>query len=623
MGKIINDNNIGIYVRKSVTLEKGDTLELQIEECKIAAERDLNVSRESINYYVYKDEKSGKNTEREGFQGLLKEARKRRIKTVYVYKVDRFCRDAADLLTTIKELDKLNVVLISVKDGIRTDSVAAKILIPILGIIAEIERKNTVERVIDANKRLSQKGFWLGGIPPFGFNSEYVDNNGVADADAKKLAVLCPNEKEQEVVKLLFNMCASGEMKSYAEITRMLEDMGILTKTGKSIFSTKTVEGIYRNPVYAQADQSIIEYYKEMGYEESQFLGLEKMNGEYSIRKINTCTCSETKKKNILNDKPEDKVEGWESIENEELTVDDLPTSLKLSKSEQRFVVGPQKGFIDAKTWLTVQRRLDRRKGEKSKICVSHDNVLLKGKMFRCKKCGNTIGYYNHHSKKDYSVLQPQYRCNGKKGHKSDCTVSNINAEELDEKIIDIVFGLKEEYITNHEYLSAIFEEVEKNSRKRDIGIMKNNIQKKIKEKERIVNTLISLDGAVNKEVIDNINIRYERLNTEIEEIENRIKEMEKEERELKRNIDDFSVLADEIIGMDRKTFNNLSMGQKRAIIMEIIEYVEWDGEKVDIHFRQKDGLNPSGVSKKDTPVNFLQQNSDGLTSMVSRRPHS
>jgi DNA invertase Pin-like site-specific DNA recombinase len=66
--------------------------------------------------------------------------------TVVVWKLDRLGRNLWHILQTVKELTERGVTLVSVTDGIDSSTAAGRMMIGVLGFLAEYERELTKER---------------------------------------------------------------------------------------------------------------------------------------------------------------------------------------------------------------------------------------------------------------------------------------------------------------------------------------------------------------------------------------------------------------------------------------------------------------------------------------------
>lgn len=93
---------------------------------------------------VFSDVMSGARDDRPGLSDLL--AYVREGDTVVVWKLDRLGRNLWHILRTVKELTERGVTLVSVTDGIDSSTPAGRMMIGVLGSLAEYERELIKER---------------------------------------------------------------------------------------------------------------------------------------------------------------------------------------------------------------------------------------------------------------------------------------------------------------------------------------------------------------------------------------------------------------------------------------------------------------------------------------------
>ena len=93
---------------------------------------------------VFSDVMSGARDDRPGLVALLEYVREG--DTVVVWKLDRLGRNMFHILQTVKELTERGVTLVSTADGIDSSTPAGRMMIGVLGSLAEYERELTKER---------------------------------------------------------------------------------------------------------------------------------------------------------------------------------------------------------------------------------------------------------------------------------------------------------------------------------------------------------------------------------------------------------------------------------------------------------------------------------------------
>lgn len=102
---------------------------------------------------VFSDMMSGARDDRPGLTDLL--AYMRDGDTVVVWKLDRLGRNMLHILQTVRDLTERGVTLVSVTDGIDSSTAAGRMMIGVLGSLAEYERELVGER--SALKRASSR----------------------------------------------------------------------------------------------------------------------------------------------------------------------------------------------------------------------------------------------------------------------------------------------------------------------------------------------------------------------------------------------------------------------------------------------------------------------------------
>jgi DNA invertase Pin-like site-specific DNA recombinase len=93
---------------------------------------------------TFSDTMSGARDDRPGLAALMEYIREG--DTVVVWKLDRLGRNTLHILETVKALTNPGVTLISTTDGIDSSTAAGRMMIDVLGSLAEYERELTKER---------------------------------------------------------------------------------------------------------------------------------------------------------------------------------------------------------------------------------------------------------------------------------------------------------------------------------------------------------------------------------------------------------------------------------------------------------------------------------------------
>ncbi len=93
---------------------------------------------------TFSDAMSGARDDRPGLAALMEYVRA--DDTVVVWKLDRLGRNTLHILETVKELTSRGITLVSVTDGIDSSTPAGRMMIGVLGSLAEYERELVKER---------------------------------------------------------------------------------------------------------------------------------------------------------------------------------------------------------------------------------------------------------------------------------------------------------------------------------------------------------------------------------------------------------------------------------------------------------------------------------------------
>lgn len=228
-----------IYTRVSTAMQvDGYSLDAQKEKLRRYAEfQDMVVVGE------YSDEgKSGKSVEgRPEFLKMIQdiESLKDQVSFVLVFKLSRFGRNAADVLTYLQKMQDCGVNLICVEDGIDSSKDSGKLMISVLSAVAEIERENILVQTMEGRKQKAREGRWNGGFAPYGYKLE----NGE----------LIIAEDEAEVIRIIYDKYVHTTM-GVSKIAIWLNSHGYKKKKRQNntldSFSAAFVRGVLENPIY-------------------------------------------------------------------------------------------------------------------------------------------------------------------------------------------------------------------------------------------------------------------------------------------------------------------------------------------------------------------------------------
>ena len=106
---------------------------------------------------------SGKNTNRPELTKMLDYVREG--DTVYVHDFSRLARSTKDLLELVETLNSKGVALVSNKENLDSRTPTGKLMLTVIGAIAEFERTNLLERQREGIAIAKEKGVYKGRKP--------------------------------------------------------------------------------------------------------------------------------------------------------------------------------------------------------------------------------------------------------------------------------------------------------------------------------------------------------------------------------------------------------------------------------------------------------------------------
>lgn len=103
---------------------------------------------------------SGKNADRQELQNMLEFAREG--DTVYIHDFSRLARSTKDLLQIVELLNGKGVHLVSDKENVDTSTPTGKLMLTMIGAIAEFERQNMLDRQAEGIAIAKREGKYKG-----------------------------------------------------------------------------------------------------------------------------------------------------------------------------------------------------------------------------------------------------------------------------------------------------------------------------------------------------------------------------------------------------------------------------------------------------------------------------
>ena len=193
--------------------------------------------------------KSGRTSAgRSAFQDLMSSAldRSNGVGAVFVWKFDRFARNAKEALIAFDDLEASDVKLISSTQPI-PDGPGSRLIRTIFLAVAENESDNNAAQVVTVMRANAESGFWNGSRPPLGYETFVFEKRG--KKEKKKLQ---RHEQEAQLLELIFRTYLHGDKGSgpmgLKALAVWLNDRGLRHRGQK--FSPALLHSILRRETY-------------------------------------------------------------------------------------------------------------------------------------------------------------------------------------------------------------------------------------------------------------------------------------------------------------------------------------------------------------------------------------
>lgn len=148
---------VAIYARVSTT-SHGQDVSMQTRELEeYCCRRGWTVTGTYVDVGI-----SGTKERRPELDRLQSDAHKRTFDVVVCWKFDRFARSVSHLLRALETFNALGIAFVSLSEQLDTTTPTGKMVLTVLGAMAELERSLIVERVKAGLRNARAKGKRLG-----------------------------------------------------------------------------------------------------------------------------------------------------------------------------------------------------------------------------------------------------------------------------------------------------------------------------------------------------------------------------------------------------------------------------------------------------------------------------
>jgi site-specific DNA recombinase len=217
-----------LYIRVSTGRQAEHGVSLANQEARL---RQYAIFRGITNVELIADEgASGKNTDRPGFQRMIRAVRCKEVDAVMVYSLSRFARNTVATLGAISVMEKAGVAFHSLTEQLDTSSSIGRFFLTTLAALAQLEREQISERTRSVMQHMKANGRPMGQIP---FGKKVVSG------------LLVDDVPEQETIMLVGELQSQGV--SLTAMARELTSRKIRNKAGKVSWTKQQVWRICRS----------------------------------------------------------------------------------------------------------------------------------------------------------------------------------------------------------------------------------------------------------------------------------------------------------------------------------------------------------------------------------------
>lgn len=527
---------------------------------QLEADGDLSIQRQIVREYIEShedwvlDEKEyfeGSNSgyknsvaDRDILQEALQDAQNRKYDILVVYKDDRIGRRMWDIGQYVMQLKVNGVDIYTVKDGCISPKSSADMMGQMMLALrygnAEKSSADTGQRVKDTAQKLVQKGKFMGGAAPFGYE---LVLSGEISKHGRALHHLVIIPEQAEIVKYIYELSLNKEYGSQKIAHILNEHDRYKSMAPKDVWKSGTITSILTNPIYA-------------GH--TAYKRRERINGKYH------------------------RLDSEEWITSSEPNEDIM--------------------IIDSDTWNRTQDRRKQR-GDKYIKKLEHkdvnvikrnDGMLALVDVCHCGycKCKMVNGSkYSYWTMKDTGEKRasktPIYKCQtawqGVPHDKS--------KQYRADKIEPIVFNVLADYIGKLQENEDIFQEIEYNQSK-DKKEKENELKKEKQELSNIRKKIDVLEDNIANAITGDYPLSLEQLvsiiNKHKQQAENQEEIIRQKEMELKNvsvTMDEWTELREKIPTW-QDVFLNADTPTKRVLVNRLINRIEVKKDEIVVRFK-------------------------------------
>jgi site-specific DNA recombinase len=226
---------VGTYTRRS-TDEDHQPFSIEAQDARLVAYIASQDDWWHDPICTFTDDKSGYTLDRPDLQRALTYARAGRYDVLLVAKVDRLSRSIRGLTQILDELDAAGIAFRSATEPFDTATPAGRMVVQMLGVFAEFERRMIIDRVVAGMERKAARGAWTVGSIPFGYLTD------------PETGFLVPVPSQAPLVPIVFDLYGNKRLGA-RNIAMWLNERGHRTRPGRPWGHTAVLT-VLRNRAY-------------------------------------------------------------------------------------------------------------------------------------------------------------------------------------------------------------------------------------------------------------------------------------------------------------------------------------------------------------------------------------
>jgi site-specific DNA recombinase len=224
------------YARVSTQEQAAEGVSLKAQSARIAAY--CNAMEWLPREIITDAGESAKTLRRPGMAKVLADVRRGAISRVVIFKLDRITRSTRDLADLIELFGNFNTSLVSVIESLDTETAAGRLVVNMLGVVAQWEREAIAERTAEALAHKRRNGLVYGRTPLASVGSPIG---------------LCPTSLSRMLLGKRA-LCSAGD--SLRRIAAELEAMRVAPNNGAARWHPQTVKTFLNSQMTLSARRS-------------------------------------------------------------------------------------------------------------------------------------------------------------------------------------------------------------------------------------------------------------------------------------------------------------------------------------------------------------------------------